>query len=255
MNFKKILMFGESGLVSFRIKEILRDQVITFGHQSVNFENPEQILRTLEEVKPDLIINAAAYTAVDLAEDEIEKSNQVNGFAVGVIADWAFKNNSYVIHFSTDYVFDGTKTTPYMPDDKPHPINQYGHSKLLGEQLLQRSGCQYTLFRISWIYDERGKNFYTTMLRLMNERPQVSVVNDQQGMPTSAKWVAEQVVNMIKQNQLPEGITHLAPQGLKSWYDFAVEIKQQHAFKCDVIAITTAQFVSKAKRPLWSKIV
>jgi len=256
VNTEKILMFGRDGLISFRIRELFVDKIISLGHQDVDFNSSEQITKILNQYSPGLIINASAYTAVDLAEDEITKSNQINGYAVGVIGDWAKKNNAFVIHFSTDYVFNGEGSVAYKPDDQTHPINQYGRSKLLGENLLKQSGCQNAIFRISWIYDrERGKNFYQTMKRLMAEKEEIKVVDDQLGMPTEARWVAEKIVNLIQLNRLESGIFHLAPPGVKSWFDFACEIKNELKFNCRVLPIKSDQYVTKAKRPKWSKLV
>lgn len=251
-------MFGQNGLVSYRIKELLQGQVVALGHDQVNFSNQFEILEALNQHQPDLIINAAAYTAVDKAEDEIELSNQINGYAVGVIAHWARRSDSYVIHFSTDYVFSGelNDRKPYKSTDQTNPINQYGRSKLLGEKLLVESGCHYSLYRISWIYDrERGKNFYLTIKKLLTEKNEIKVVNDQYGMPTQAAWVASEIVQRIKSRQLEPGITHLAPEGLKTWYDFACEIKAESASSCEIVPVNSDEYVTKAKRPKWSKLV
>lgn len=255
---KRILMFGQSGLISYRIKEILQNEIIALGHEQVDFSFNDQIENTLNKYQPDIIINASAYTAVDKAEDEVDLSNQINGYAVGVIANWAKSNQAHVIHFSTDYVFSGenVENKPYRPNDPPHPINQYGKSKLLGEWLLIESGCKFSLFRISWIFDrERGKNFYLTIKKLLTEKNEIKVVCDQYGMPTEAKWVAAEIVKRIKSNPLEQGIFHLAPPGIKTWFDFASEIKIEIGSSCQIIPVSSDEYVTKAKRPKWSVLV
>ena len=253
---KKILMFGKNGLISYRIKQLMGDQVLALGSDEVDFKSNDQILNALEKLKPDLIINAAAYTKVDQAEDEVAIAHQINGFAVGTIANWVKKNNAFLIHFSTDYVFDGLQQSGYKPNDKTAPINAYGESKLLGETEILRSQAKAAVFRISWIYDQdRGQNFFKTMQKLMTERTEISVVNDQWGMPTEAKWVAEKIVNFIQKNEMKTGTFHLSPQGIMSWYDFAVQIKNQFNYKVDIKPVPSEQYKTKAKRPKYSKLI
>ena len=251
-------MFGQNGLVSYRIKELLQDQVIALGHEQVDFSYHEQITKALDQYMPDLIINASAYTAVDKAEDEIELCNQINGYAVGTIARWAKENQAQVIHFSTDYIFSGDsiEKKPYRPNDPPNPINQYGKSKLIGEKLLAESGCEFSLYRISWIFDrERGRNFYLTIKKLLTEKNEIKVVCDQYGMPTEAKWVATEIVNKIRSNTLEKGTVHLAPSGIKTWFDFACEIKAEIGSTCQIIPVSSDEYVTRAKRPKWSVLV
>ena len=249
-------MFGKNGLISYRIKQLMGDQVLAIGSDEVDFNFNDQIISALEKHRPDLIINAAAYTKVDQAEDETTLANQINGYAVGVMANWAKKNNAFLIHFSTDYIFDGLQQSGYKPNDKPAPVNAYGVSKLLGEIEIQKSLADAAIFRISWIYDQdRGHNFFKTMQKLMTERSEISVVNDQWGMPTEAKWVAEKIVNFVQKNELKNGIFHLSPQGIMSWYDFAVQIKNQFNYKVDIKPVTSEQYKTKAKRPKYSKLI
>lgn len=253
---KKILMFGRKGLISYRLKELLQDEVIALGSDEVDFRHDEQILQALNKYKPGIIINAAAYTLVDQAEDEPKIANQINGYAVGTIGKWAADNKAFVIHFSTDYVFDGTNPSGYKPYATPAPVNAYGTSKLLGERLLLESNAQAAIFRISWIYDEeRGHNFFMTMKRLMTERSEISVVNDQHGMPTEAKWVAEKIYHLIKVDKLKQGIYHLQPEGCITWYEFALRIKEKLGFQTRIQAISSDQYKTKAKRPKWSKLI
>lgn len=252
---KKILMFGQNGLISYRLKELFQEEIIALGSQDVDFRFKDQITTALDKYQPEIIINAAAYTLVDQAEDEPMVADQINGEALKIIGDWAFKKSAFVIHFSTDYVFDGTKSTGYRPQDVTNPVNAYGRSKLLGEKLLKATNAKSAIFRISWIYDDRGKNFYVTMKKLMSERSEISVVNDQHGMPTSAKWVAEKIYSLIKNDRLTAGLFHLVPPGVKTWYDFAVEIKAEYGFQTKINAISSAEYKTKAKRPEWSLLL
>lgn len=255
INAKKILMFGKKGLVSFRLAELFGDAITVLGSDQVDFSHNDQIVRVLDQYKPNLIINAAAYTKVDLAEDEPELAYQINGYALKTIGDWAKANQAHVIHFSTDYVFNGQNSQGYKEDHSTDPVNVYGSSKLLGEKLLQESGAQNSIFRISWIYDDRGTNFYMTMRKLMSEREEISVVNDQHGMPTPAKWVAQKIYDFITQGTLKPGLFHLVPPGCMTWYDFAEKIKTDLGFKTKINPIPSSQYKTKAKRPTWSKLI
>lgn len=248
-------MFGKNGLVSFRLAELFGNSITALGSDQVDFLHDDQIVKALEKHKPELIINAAAYTKVDLAEDETEQANQINGQALKVIGAWAKMNNAHVIHFSTDYVFNGQNSQGYKEDDPTDPVNAYGKSKLLGEQLLQQSGAKHSIFRISWIYDDRGSNFYMTMKRLMSEREEISVVNDQHGMPTKASWVAHKIYNLVTQGNLKPGLFHLIPPGCTTWYEFAESIKAEHGFKTKINPIPSSQYKTKAKRPTWSRLI
>ena len=255
VNAKNILMFGKNGLISFRLAELFGDKIIALGSDEVDFLHNEQILKALDKHKPDLIINAAAYTKVDLAEDETTQSDQINGYALKTIGDWAKAHSAHVIHFSTDYVFSGQNSQGYKEDDLTDPVNAYGRSKLLGEKLLQESGAQFSIFRISWIYDERGTNFFMTMKKLMSEREEISVVNDQHGMPTNAKWVAQNIYDLVTKGKLKPGLFHMVPPGLMTWYDFAEKIKADHGYKTKINPIPSSQYKTKAKRPMWSKLI
>lgn len=248
-------MFGKNGLVSFRLAEIFENAITALGSDQVDFLHDEQIIKALDQYKPNLIINAAAYTKVDLAEDETELANQINGQALKTIGTWAKANNAHVIHFSTDYVFNGQNEQGYKEDDATDPVNAYGKSKLVGEQLLQQSGAQNSIFRISWIYDDRGTNFYMTMRRLMSEREEISVVNDQHGMPTKASWVAQKIYDFVTKGTLKAGLFHLVPPGITTWYDFAEKIKSEHGYKTKINPIPSSQYKTKAKRPTWSKLI
>lgn len=216
----------------------------------------------LDRIAPDVILNAAAYTAVDRAEDEPELAMRVNADAVGVIGAWARRHGAPVIHYSTDYVFDGRGTRPYREDDPTHPVSVYGRTKLAGEQALQDGGARYLIFRTAWVYTARGHNFLRTMLRLGAEREVLRVVDDQVGAPTPAALIAD-VTAVALQRWLaadapPDGVYHLVAGGQVSWCGFARAIFERAgrtgllAHVPQVDAITTADYPTRAARPAYS---
>jgi dTDP-4-dehydrorhamnose reductase len=220
----------------------------------------------LDTLRPDIIVNAAAYTAVDRAEQEEELATRVNGAAVGVIALWAAIHNSLVVHYSTDYVFDGSARVPYAIDAATNPLGAYGRSKLAGEHELQTSGCNFLLLRTAWVYATHGHNFLRTMLRLGAEREELRVVADQQGAPTSTDLIVDATVAALSiwqcadatQRQAMRGIHHLVASGHTSWHGFASTLLQEACTKGliermpHVVPITTEDFPTPAKRPAWS---
>lgn len=210
----------------------------------------------LREMKPAIIVNAAAYTAVDKAEVEAEKSLVINGTAPGVLAEEAKKMGAAFVHYSTDYVFDGQKGLPYVEEDIPYPINMYGQSKLAGEMAIQQIGGNYLILRTSWVYGMRGNNFLITMLRLAEEREELRVVNDQFGAPTWSRTLAESTALILAKgrDKLSEnsGIFHLAANGYTSWYEFARKIMMLSDKRTQVIGIPSAEYPTPAKRPAYS---
>lgn len=255
---------GQLGTELVRSCEML-GRVQAFSRSTLDLSDFEKIEKTILLVKPQFILNAAAYTAVDKAELEVEISNKVNGSALGVIGKVAKKIGAAIIHFSTDYVFDGTQTRPYVETDATNPVSQYGRSKLLGEQCLSNSGVLYLNFRTSWVYANHGKNFLLTMLKLAKERETLSIVNDQVGAPTCARSLAHVTAKILKQASLRPhdffekngGTYHLTCGGQTTWFEFANEIfkldKHAAAYKLkSVRPITTAEYPLPAKRPLYS---
>ena len=163
----KILLFGKNGQLGWELNRSLQPlgEIIALGREQADFSDPESLRDIVREIEPDVIVNAVAYTAVDSAEDEEDLAAIINGIAPGILAEEAFRIDALLIHYSTDYVFDGTKKSPYVETDKPNPVNAYGRTKLAGEQALQSSGCDYLIFRTSWVYASRGHNFLLTILK------------------------------------------------------------------------------------------
>ncbi len=205
--------------------------VIAVNRNSCDLARLHQLPVLIQEVKPDVIVNAAAYTAVDKAEDEEKLASLVNGTAVGVIAEEARRLGALLIHYSTEYVFDGTKDSPYTECDRPNPINAYGRSKLAGERAISQSVSNYLILRTSWVFAARGRNFLQTILRLARERVELSIVADQVGAPTWAHHIADATALIIKranqerlQGDFRSGILNVTARGATSWCDFAEAI-------------------------------
>ena len=215
----------------------------------------------IRQLKPDLIVNAGAYTAVDKAETEQALAHQVNAIAPGVLAKLAKELDIPLIHYSTDYVFDGHKVGAWNEQDKPAPLNYYGQSKLEGEQAVSDTGCKYLIFRVSWVYDRRGKNFVNTMLRLAKEKDELNIVDDQVGAPTWSRHIADATAQIILQSKLiPDfwerhsGIFHMSAAGKTSWKEFAdkiFELAAHEGMRVPVVhAIPTSAYPTKAERLL-----
>jgi dTDP-4-dehydrorhamnose reductase len=242
---KNIVIFGKNGQVSSNLVELFAKEngmennlnVQAYSSSEVNFLNLPALgnflnnLSATSSFRPDFIINASAYTNVDKAEDEKELADLINNQAVEIIAKYCAKNNVKLIHYSTDYVFDGSGTEAFREDNiaNLHPLNYYGETKLLGEQKIIQSGCEYLILRTSWIYNQDGKNFVNSMIKLAKERESLEVVSDQIGSPTYAYDIALYTVQIVKQLlswqvEFPSGIYNLTNLGSTSRYDFAVEI-------------------------------
>lgn len=266
----KILLLGKNGQLGRELSKRLLSlgEVVSLDRSQCDLSTPEVIPEIIQQINPDIIVNAAAYTAVDKAEEEEETANIVNGYSVAVLAEEAKKNHALLIHYSTDYVFDGLKTSPYIEEDTPCPINAYGRSKLLGEQAIQKSGGRYLIFRTSWVYAARGNNFIKTMLRLANEREELKVVSDQVGTPTCAAFIADVTVEVIRQLTSKEKskpvarLYHLTADGETSWFGFAqlvlkTAINNGHRLKVSldsVVPIGTAEYTLPARRPPYSRL-
>ena len=245
-----------------------RDGVLTDGRSGeiAELAEPASLAALLDRIEPDVIINAAAYTAVDRAEQEPELANRVNGEAVGVLGAWAKAHAALVIHYSTDYVFDGGQSSPYAVDAPTAPLGAYGRSKLAGELALRDSGADHLIFRTAWVYAAHGHNFLRTMLRLGNERDELRVVADQHGAPTDTALIVRaslaaldrwQQADVVERRQL-SGMHHLVASGATTWHGFATSIFEQAAAhglitrKPRVIPIASAEFPTPAVRPAWS---
>ena len=250
----KILITGVNGQVGHALmRELIDHELIGLTRKDCDLTNPDQIKQVIDNHQPELIINPAAYTKVDQAEDEPELAFLINRDAPKVMAEKAREYNIPFIHFSTDYVFDGEKNGAYEEDDPTHPLGIYGQSKYAGEEAIQGIGGQNYIFRTSWVYSTIGHNFFLTMKRLCTERDELKVVDDQVGVPTSNQFIAEQMKTIIPHlTESNSGIYHLVPDGSSSWYEFAQEIIRQTNPQFDLEklhAIETHEFPTKIQRP------
>ena len=225
----KIVLFGRGGQVGRELEQVLPSlgRLVACGRDEADLERPDTVREVLRRESPDIVVNAAAYTAVDKAESEPERARQINADSVGLMADEVAKRGGWLVHYSTDYVFDGTKSGSYIEADPTVPLNVYGATKRVGEQLVEASGCRHLIFRTSWVYAAHGSNFIRTILRLSQEREELSVVDDQVGAPTSAARIAAVTATAIgrlagKEEEMPApGLYHLAASGATSWHGLA----------------------------------
>ena len=250
----KILITGVNGQVGHELMRALTDhKLIGLTRKDFDLNNLDQIKQVIDQHRPDLIINPAAYTKVDQAEDEPELAFKINCDAPKVMAEKACEHHIPLIHLSTDYVFDGEKKETYVETDPTNPLGVYGQSKLAGEEMIQEVGGRIYIFRASWVYSNIGHNFFLTMKRLSQEREELKVVSDQIGIPTSNQFIARQIQQIIPQlSENNVGIYHMVPDGSCSWYKFAQEIIGQTnpQFNLEnLLAITTDEFPTKTKRP------
>lgn len=254
----KLLVLGANGQVGFELQRSLSalGEVVAADRSTVDLARPETIARTIEAVRPAWVINAAAYTAVDRAESETELANRINGEAVGEIGRAAANVGAAVLHYSTDYVFDGNATAPIAEDAPTNPVNAYGRSKLLGEQLLAAANPRHVIFRTAWVYASRGSNFLRTMLKLAS-RERLTVVADQRGAPTTARWLAEASALAIARGDA-FGTFHATMAGEATWHAFAEAIfHEARALGLiekgpEVAAIPSSDYPTPAKRPSYS---
>ena len=250
----KILITGVNGQVGHALmRELIDHELIGLTRKDYELTNPDQFKQIIDHHQPNLIINPAAYTKVDQAEDEPKLAFKINRDAPRVIAEKAQEYNIPFIHFSTDYVFDGEKNGAYEEDDPTHPLGVYAQSKYAGEEAIQGIGGQNYIFRTSWVYSNIGHNFFLTMKKLCQEREELKVVSDQMGVPTSNQFIAKQIQQIIPQlNENKVGIYHLVPDGSCSWYEFAKQIigqtHPQFNLK-NLYQIQTYEFPTKTKRP------
>jgi dTDP-4-dehydrorhamnose reductase len=253
------LVSGKNGQLGKELQDIASSvenfQFIFFDKEELNIADEVALQNIFQKYSPSFFINCAAYTVVDKAETEKAKAYQINAEAVGNIAKQCNQFNTTLIHISTDYVFDGKATKPYKEEDKTNPVNYYGYTKLKGEELALQNNPNTIIIRTSWVYCKYGNNFVKTMLRLMTERKEINVVNDQVGSPTYARDLAEaiiQIVNRESSNVKASHIFHFSNEGIISWYDFAVAIKEIKQLDCIVNPIPTTSYPTPAKRPSYS---
>jgi dTDP-4-dehydrorhamnose reductase len=256
----KILLTGASGQVGFQLERSLQSlgQVVAPARARMDLSDLEQVRAVIREVQPGLIVNAAAYTAVDKAEQEPALAHRINAEAPAVMAQEAKALGAAMVHYSTDYVFDGTKQGAYVETDTPDPLNVYGQSKLAGEQAVAAAGIAHLILRTSWVYGVRGRNFLLTMLRLGAERHQVSVVADQHGAPTWSRTVADTTATILAQARAGgpawweqhSGLYHLACQGQTTWAGFTEAIIEKAKLDCAVLPLASTDYPAPARRPL-----
>lgn len=262
-----IVLLGCNGQVGWELQRSLAPlgHLICLDRQQANLAQPQSLFATLSELKPSVIVNAAAYTAVDQAETETDLAFTINAEAPAVLAEIAHRNQAWLLHYSTDYVFNGSGCDPWRENDSTAPLNHYGRSKLAGEQAIQTSGCQYLILRTSWVYAARGHNFIKTMLRLAQNREQLSIVADQWGAPTGAELIADISAHALSQVLLQPhkaGLYHLTASGATTWFDFARLIlarAEQYAIPLKIYAdaiqaLSSNEYPTPAQRPLNSRL-
>lgn len=260
----RILLIGKVGQVGWELRRTLApmSQLVCVDYPDIDLTNNDSIRRWVRESQPQVVINAAAYTAVDKAESELERAMQINGVAPGILAEEAARLGALMVHYSTDYIFDGTKSEPYVETDKPNPLGAYGRTKLAGDEAVRAAGGSHLIFRLCWVYGGRGQNFMLTMMRLARERETLRVVKDQFGCPTWSRMIAETTTLALAETLVAEepeacmGTYHLAASGHTSWHGFAqsiIDLMPEAGKKCrSVEPITTAEYPVAAKRPAYS---
>jgi len=266
----RILLLGGNGQVGSELRRSLaplgeiivgtRNGTLDDGArcEAADFDQPGALHALVERIAPDVVVNAAAYTQVDKAESEPDAAFRANAEAPAALADACASGNALLLHYSTDYVFDGSGTRPYREDDPVAPLGVYGESKLAGEQAIQRSGARHLIFRTAWVYAGHGRNFLRTMLRLGGERDELRVVADQHGTPTPAALIADVTARVLGRVPDRSGLWHLTPTGQTTWHGFAEAIVDrahasgQIANRPSVVPITTAEFPTPAARPAYS---
>lgn len=261
---RTILLTGKNGQVGRELQRTLSPlgRIVALDRKDMDLANPDSIRSVTREIRPDLIVNAAAYTAVDKAETEQDSAMKVNGIAPGILAQEARAMGAAIVHYSTDYVFDGTRSVPYTETDTPNPLSVYGRTKLAGEDAVARSGAAHLILRTSWVYGVRGHNFLLTILRLARERDELRIVDDQIGAPTWSRMIAEATSQILAQCLSPlapgpshftdmSGIYHLSSGGRTSWHGFANAILEASTLekRPALIPIPTTGYPLPASRP------
>lgn len=259
----RILVTGRDGQVGWELMRALAPlgEVTATGRAELDLASDDSIRDAVRAVRPHLIVNAAAYTAVDKAEGEPELAQRINADAIKTLADEARGVGAAIIHYSTDYVFDGAKTTPYVEADQPNPLGVYGRTKLAGERILAAAGIPWLVLRTSWVYGARGKNFLRTILKLSAERPELRIVADQTGAPTWSREIAAVTAAIASRwNGKSSGVYHLTASGETTWHGFAAEAIRLRALTepqknfARLVPIATAEYPTPAARPKNSRL-
>jgi len=263
----RILLLGSGGQVGHELRRSLTllGDVVALDHPQVDLADPRGLPPIVRSASPDVIVNAAAYTAVDRAEQEPDVAHAVNATSVGVLADEALGRGALLVHFSTDYVYPGTGEQPWTETDATAPVNAYGRSKLAGDVAIAQSGCRHVILRTSWVYASRGKNFVRTILRLAGERDHLRVVDDQFGVPTSASFLADVTARVIDRHMMGgggAGVYHAVPGGVTTWFGVAGAVLERARLRGFVprlldgglMPCTTAEYPLPAARPMNSRL-
>ena len=255
----KILLTGKNGQVGWELNHSLSKlgTVFSMGRDNMDLSKPETLRPVIQDIRPDIIINAAAYTAVDKAESEPDLAMIVNGIAPGVIAEEAKKIGAGMIHYSTDYVFDGKATSPYKEEDAPCPLNIYGKSKLAGDQAVMQANIPHIILRTAWVYSLRGSNFLLTMQKLAQSKNQIKVVDDQIGSPTWSRAIAEGTARILEHCRSTgkskifshSGVFNMSCGGETSWFGFAKKILELSGENTELIPIPTIEYPTPTARP------
>lgn len=279
----KILLTGKNGQVGHDLHNLLPrlGEVVALDRRQLDLSQPDEIRRVIREIRPNLIVNAAAYTAVDQAEKEESLAEAINATAPAIIAEEAKRIGAAIVHYSTDYIFDGTKNSPYDESDRTNPLNAYGRTKLAGEQAVRESGAHHLIFRTAWVYSTRGKNFLLTIVRLATQRDELRIVNDQFGAPTWSHEIASASVQALQRILDPRaksgawaelsGTYHMTAAGETSWFEFAKAILDEARTQADapsswyaaatggnpllahrIVPIATSDYPTPARRPSYS---
>jgi len=261
---RKVAVFGANGQVGSAMLDLLGDAAVPITRTEADLSRPHTLAAVLDAIQPDAVINAAAYTAVDKAEEERELATCINAESPAAMAHWCAEHDVPFLHFSTDYVFNGTGETPWRENDPKAPLSHYGASKLAGEEGVQTAGGKHLIIRCSWLYDAAGKNFFNTMLRLAEERDALRIVADQWGAPTYAPQLAECSLNVLRKAaempDFPSGVYHLAHTGFTTWHGFAEAIfaaaRENGAELCvkTVEPIPSSAYPTPAERPHNSRL-
>ena len=253
----KILVTAANGQLGSELHKISTNynfEWVFTNRQSFNISDLDNINIYLDICKPNIIINCAAYTSVDKAEDDFEFANTINHKSVSLIAKWCNDNNCKLIHISTDYVYDGNSLFPYVETDQTDPLNNYGKTKLLGDIVCQKNNPSSIIIRTSWLYSSFGNNFVKKMINLMKSKSELNIINDQVGSPTYAGDLANTILDLITNKKWHSGIYNYTNRGHISWYDFANEIKSIYGFSTIIKSISSKEYSQKVKRPKYSSL-
>ncbi len=260
MKKQKILVFGRVGQVGWELRHKLAclGEVTSVDYPEIDFSKPDTIRAAVRAAAPTVIVNAAAYTAVDKAESAPEPAWAINTAGPGVIAEEARRVGSVMVNYSSDYVYDGSKKEPWMETDKPNPLNVYGKTKLAGDEAIAAVGGDYLILRTSWVYGARGTNFLLTMLRLAKERPELRIVDDQTGSPTTSECLAQATAQILSQVTAPgsgglagrSGVYHLTSSGTTTWFGFAKAFLSRQAACPKLTPIASSEYPVPARRPV-----